>query len=202
MSPEKPRPRTRRPGVEFEEERAWITFYRRVGQDTAIATEVLAQLEADPEMKRSHLALYLCCKESLRMHEALQARNKRIGQFVRWLCHGLFIAPARALLRALHLGSDLAVECLPEPAKEAARTEAQLLRDDVLPGAQSAYDAATKGFELGKFDFLDVLDAQRTFFAAKSQYLRALAETYRAAADIDRLLGDASDASALPPAKP
>lgn len=85
---------------------------------------------------------------------------------------------------------------------EAARTEAQLLRDDVLPGAQSAYDAATKGFELGKFDFLDVLDAQRTFFAAKSQYLRALAETYRAAADIDRLLGDASDASALPPAKP
>ncbi len=85
---------------------------------------------------------------------------------------------------------------------EAARTEAQMLRDDVLPGAQSAYDAATKGFELGKFDFLDVLDAQRTFFAAKSQYLRALAETYRAAADIDRLLGDAAEPSALPQTKP
>ena len=142
MSPEKPRPRTRRPGVEFEEERAWITFYRRVGQDTAIATEVLAQLEADPEMKRAHLALYLCCKESLRIHEALQARNKRIGQFVRWLCHGLFIAPARALLRALHLGGDLAVECLPEPAKEPAAAQVQqLTREPEFAQAHSAFDA-------------------------------------------------------------
>ena len=36
----------------------------------------LAQFESDPEMKRAHLALYLCCKESLRMHKARQARNK------------------------------------------------------------------------------------------------------------------------------
>ncbi len=71
----------------------------------------------------------------------------------------------------------------------AARQEADLLRQEILPGAQSAYDAATKGFELGKFSFLEVLDAQRTFFQAKSQYLRALSETHRAAADIDRLVG-------------
>ncbi|MFX9131451.1 TolC family protein, partial [Acinetobacter baumannii] len=50
----------------------------------------------------------------------------------------------------------------------AARQEAELLRQDILPGAQSAYDAATTGFELGKFSFLDVLDAQRTLFQAKS----------------------------------
>ena len=85
---------------------------------------------------------------------------------------------------------------------EAARTEAQMLRDEVLPGAQSAYDAATKGFELGKFDFLEVLDAQRTLFAARAQYLRALAETHRAAADIDRLLGDAGEAGPQPQVKP
>ncbi len=83
MSPEKPRPRARRCGIEFEEERAWVGFYKRVGRDQAIAAEVMAQLEADVDMKRTHLALYLCCKESLRVHKARQARSKRIGQFVR-----------------------------------------------------------------------------------------------------------------------
>ena len=74
---------------------------------------------------------------------------------------------------------------------DSASEEARTLRDQVLPGAQSAYDAATRGFELGKFNFLDVLDAQRTLFQAKAQYLRARGEAHRAAAEIDRLLGDA-----------
>ena len=71
-----------------------------------------------------------------------------------------------------------------------ASTEAKAIRDEVLPGAQSAYDAATQGFALGKFDFLDVLDAQRTLFQAKAQILRTRGEALRAAAEIARLLGD------------
>jgi cobalt-zinc-cadmium efflux system outer membrane protein len=70
-----------------------------------------------------------------------------------------------------------------------ARQEAQILQKDIVPSAQSAYDAATKGFEFGKFSFLDVLDAQRTLLQAKSQYLRALSEAHRAAADIERFVG-------------
>lgn len=70
-----------------------------------------------------------------------------------------------------------------------SRQETELLRQEVLPGAQSAYDATTKGYELGKFNFLEVLDAQRTFFQARAQYLRALAETHRSAAEIDRIVG-------------
>ncbi len=73
---------------------------------------------------------------------------------------------------------------------ESIRDEVDVLQRDVLPGAKSAYDAATIGFENGKFNFLEVLDAQRTYFAAKSQYLKALAEAHRAAADIDRVLGE------------
>ena len=73
---------------------------------------------------------------------------------------------------------------------DTAGAEARTIRDQVLPGAQSAYDAATQGFELGKFNFLDVLDAQRTLFQGKAQYLRARGEAHRAAADIDRLLAD------------
>ncbi|RZI40013.1 TolC family protein [Herbaspirillum sp. HC18] len=76
-----------------------------------------------------------------------------------------------------------------------ARREAEALQSEILPGAQSAYDAATKGFEYGKFGFLDVLDAQRTLLQAQSQYLRALSEAHRAAADIDRILGESLPAT-------
>lgn len=71
-----------------------------------------------------------------------------------------------------------------------AREEAAILQKDIVPGAQSAYDAAVKGFEYGKFSFLDVLDAQRTLLQAQSHYLRALSEAHRAAAEIDRIFGD------------
>ncbi|RZI40441.1 TolC family protein [Herbaspirillum sp. HC18] len=71
-----------------------------------------------------------------------------------------------------------------------ARQEAETLQNEILPGAQSAYDAAAKGFEYGKFSFLDVLDAQRTLLQAQSQYLRALSEAHRAGAEIDRILGE------------
>lgn len=72
----------------------------------------------------------------------------------------------------------------------ARRGEAELLRRDVLPGARSAYDAATIGFENGKFSFLEVLDAQRTLFSVKSQYLNALANFHRAQAELESLLGN------------
>jgi cobalt-zinc-cadmium efflux system outer membrane protein len=81
---------------------------------------------------------------------------------------------------------------------DAIRWEVDVLQRDVLPGAKSAYDAATIGFENGKFNFLEVLDAQRTYFAAKSQHLKALAEAHRAAADIDRVLGDSTPNTAKP----
>jgi len=74
----------------------------------------------------------------------------------------------------------------------ARRAEAELLRSDVLPGARSAYDAATIGFENGKFSFLEVLDAQRTLFSAKSQYLAALANFHRALSELEGLLGEPS----------
>lgn len=70
-----------------------------------------------------------------------------------------------------------------------SRASAQTLKDTVLPAAQQAYDAATRGFEAGKFGFLDVLDAQRTLFQARLRYLGVLSRTYASAAAIDRILG-------------
>jgi hypothetical protein len=146
MSYEKPRVRPKRTCIEIEEARAWVGFYRRVSCDPAVATEVMAQLEAVPEMKRAHLALYLCCKESLRTHKATQARNKRIGQFVRWLAHGLVIAPAQAMHRAFHQGRDIAVECLPtidsKAGKEPGVPQVRRLRQEAeFAQAQASFDA-------------------------------------------------------------
>lgn len=76
----------------------------------------------------------------------------------------------------------------------ARRRDAELLRLEVLPGARSTYEAATIGFENGKFSFLEVLDAQRTLIAAKSQYLIALANFHRAQAELQSLVGDLSTA--------
>lgn len=73
--------------------------------------------------------------------------------------------------------------------QRSAHAEVEVLRDEVLPGAQSAWQAAVTGFDLGKFSYLETLDAQRTLFQARAQYLRALSELYRTTAEMDRLLG-------------
>jgi len=144
MSLDKSRPRNRRSSIESEEERAWAGFYRRVGRDPAIATEVNAELESDPEMKRTHLALYLCCKESLRQNKIRQTRNKRIGLFVRWLCHGLFVSPLHGLKKGLRHGSEIAVECLPEVAKEPAIAQVRrLAREAEFGTARTAFEQQT-----------------------------------------------------------
>ncbi|MCI0407888.1 MAG: TolC family protein [Acidobacteria bacterium] len=77
----------------------------------------------------------------------------------------------------------------------AAHAEVTTLRQEVLPGAQSAFEAASRGYRLGKFGFLDVLDAQRTLFGAKAQYLRALASYHQAVAEVERLIGEPVDAA-------
>lgn len=74
---------------------------------------------------------------------------------------------------------------------EAARSEAALLRQDVVPQALSAYELTLKGFEHGKFSFLDVLDAQRTWFQAQSRRWNSTLEAWRALAEIERIAGPA-----------
>lgn len=72
---------------------------------------------------------------------------------------------------------------------ETARRQVLLAEEKLLPDASRTYEAATQGFALGKFGFLDVLDAQRTLFQARSQHLKALSDAQKAAADLEALLG-------------
>ena len=78
-------------------------------------------------------------------------------------------------------------------ALSAAHAQAVALRDDVLPGAKTAFDAASEGYRLGKFNYLDVLDAQRTFFRARRQYIETLAAYHKAVVDVEQLIGERLD---------
>ena len=71
----------------------------------------------------------------------------------------------------------------------AAYTEAVGLRDEILPSAQSTYAATELGYREGKLDFLQMLDAQRTLFTVKRQYLLTLGSYHLASTDMERLVG-------------
>lgn len=142
-APSKP-PRSRRASVDDEEQKAWAGFYRRVGHP-ALALEILRQLEADPEMKRAHLALYLLCKEGLRLQKARQARHQRIGQGVRLLGGVLLTAPLHALRKLLQRSGDVFVACLPEVVREPAMPRVQQLSVDTeFAQAQTAFDGTAE----------------------------------------------------------
>lgn len=89
------------------------------------------------------------------------------------------------------LQNQLAAELSDAYGRRQSQVEAvNAYQNDILQGAQSAYEAARKGFEFGKFSFLEVLDAQRTLFQAKTQHIQALTLAHLAEADIQSILGN------------
>lgn len=105
-----PRLPHQRHGVSREEERLWIGFYQRIQKDPALASELLALMKADAVMRREHLALYLCCRQSLRHAQHRQWRNRQLAQLVRLILFG----PWHALQRLWQRSEDIAITCLPE----------------------------------------------------------------------------------------
>jgi len=110
---------------------------------------------------------------------------------------GIFAAEHQALRaeyeqRAISLGvkTDLAEAY---NRLETARAEALMIKAELLPGAQQAFDTAQIGYRAGKYGYLDVLDTQRTLSEAKSGYLNVLAAYHKAAADVERLTGTQLD---------
>jgi cobalt-zinc-cadmium efflux system outer membrane protein len=73
-------------------------------------------------------------------------------------------------------------------ALSAASSEIDILRSEILPAARNAFEVTNKGYELGKFGFLEVLDTQRTLFQNKVLYVRALGNYHRLVNEIERLI--------------
>ena len=109
----------------------------------------------------------------------LQAANQRVGKAI----------DEQAAID-LQLRSELtkAYEAL-----SAAQNEIDVLHDEVLPGARSSFDIANKGYELGRFSFLEMLDAQRTLFQNQILYVRALTNYHRLINEIERLIASPID---------
>jgi len=109
----------------------------------------------------------------------LQAANQRVGKAI----------DERAATD-LQLRSELteAYEAL-----SAAQNEITILHDDVLPGAKSSFDIANKGYELGRFSFMEMLDAQRTLFRNQILYVRALTNYHHLINEIERLIASPID---------
>jgi cobalt-zinc-cadmium efflux system outer membrane protein len=67
--------------------------------------------------------------------------------------------------------------------------EATELDKNILQGAKSVFEASRTGYREGKLDYLHVLDAQRTLFEVKTQYINTLGAFHSAKTDVERLIG-------------
>jgi len=72
---------------------------------------------------------------------------------------------------------------------ELAKAELSLLKTEILPQAERVIAATVKGFEFGKFNLLDVLEAQRTLHQTKLQHVKTQADFYQSITEIERIVG-------------
>lgn len=70
-----------------------------------------------------------------------------------------------------------------------AYSQANSLKNEVLPAAIEMFDAATRAYQEGKVDYLNMLDAQRTLFTIKDEYIESLAAYHIGKTDIERFIG-------------
>ena len=99
-------------------------------------------------------------------------------------------------------GSDLVGQVMLDvqtsySAATTAWRQAAYLRDELLPEAQAAYQAAFASYSLGGSSALDFLAAKQTLLDAESQYTDALGAVNDARADLERAVG-----APLPPVSP
>lgn len=68
-----------------------------------------------------------------------------------------------------------------------AYKEAEKIRTTVLKAAAQSFDLAKEGYKEGKFEYLDMLDSQKTLFEVKERYIQALMNYHQSRADIEYL---------------
>lgn len=81
---------------------------------------------------------------------------------------------------------------------QSAHHEALALEGAVLPDARRVLESMDEGYRQGKFELLDVLDAQRILFQASARRLRALAGYQLALVEIEALLAGPLVSTDLP----
>lgn len=72
---------------------------------------------------------------------------------------------------------------------EAARKSVLLFKGELLPKSTQSLDVTRAGYQGGRTDFLDLLDAERSLREVKIGYERALGEKEMAVAELERAVG-------------
>lgn len=74
-----------------------------------------------------------------------------------------------------------------EQQMENAYLQSETLKTEIMPSAEKAFRLAREGYGVGRFPYLEVLDAQRSLFGVKQQHIAALKDYHTARASVERL---------------
>jgi hypothetical protein len=132
---------------EADENRAWAILYSAINQASA-AEEVVRQLDAEPSCKRSHVALYIRAKTTLREQKAADARHQRIAAAIRQAASFVFVTPFHWLRSLQSASKSVAIELLPPIHREPARARTpSLKRDPDFTSAKGRFRSAANAEE-------------------------------------------------------
>jgi len=70
-----------------------------------------------------------------------------------------------------------------------ARESVLRMQKEILPSVQWVFEATREGYREGKFSYLQVLDAQRTFFQMKQEYIASLLRDHLQSVELERITG-------------
>jgi cobalt-zinc-cadmium efflux system outer membrane protein len=82
------------------------------------------------------------------------------------------------------------------------RTRAVAIKNDATPQAEQALVLTQRGFDNGRFSFLELADAQRQVLELRSQLIEAYGDAHRLDAEIERLTGQPIATSTPIPGEP
>lgn len=74
---------------------------------------------------------------------------------------------------------------------ESSYVAASAIKNEVLPQAEEAFSQAKRGYNAGKFAYLEVLDAQRTLVETKQSYIESLQQYQIGKVELERLTAQA-----------
>lgn len=60
----------------------------------------------------------------------------------------------------------------------------------ILPQGRAALTSATAGYQVGRADFLTLLDSQATLFSYELTYFRVLSDFAKTLAELERVVGE------------
>jgi outer membrane protein TolC len=95
-------------------------------------------------------------------------------------------ARTRRELRALELGNEVADAWI---SLQSAREVEKLLRESQLPQAEIGFQAAAKGYELGRSELLDVLLSEQQLWKSNIDLIKVLFEQQMRLAELEKLVG-------------